>query len=58
MVDNKAVIGINLGHSYGSIAVINKDGHADCIANEDGERQLATAISYNGDQVVCVLLQS
>lgn len=46
-----AVIGINLGHSYSSIACINQHGRADVIANEDGERQLATRIAYNGDQV-------
>ncbi|KAN0063773.1 Hsp70 protein that interacts with Zuo1p [Thecaphora frezii] len=46
-----AVIGINLGHSYGSIACINQHGRADVIANEDGERQIATRIAFNGDQV-------
>ncbi|GAC75364.1 U1 snRNP component [Moesziomyces antarcticus T-34] len=46
-----AVIGINFGHSYSSIACINQHGRADVIANEDGERQLATRIAYNGDQV-------
>ncbi|CDZ97976.1 Molecular chaperones HSP70/HSC70, HSP70 superfamily [Phaffia rhodozyma] len=46
-----AVLGINFGSSFGSIAVIGKEGHADCIANEDGERQIACAISYNGEQV-------
>jgi hypothetical protein len=29
-----------------------EEGHADCIANEEGERQIACAISYNGDQIV------
>ncbi|PWN52252.1 HSP70-domain-containing protein [Violaceomyces palustris] len=46
-----AVIGINFGQSYSSIACINQHGRADVIANEDGERQLATRISFNGDQV-------
>ncbi|MCO5565778.1 hypothetical protein L7F22_019453 [Adiantum nelumboides] len=46
-----AVIGINLGQSYGSIACINQHGRADVIANEDGERQLATRIAFDGDQV-------
>ncbi|SPO29871.1 related to SSZ1 - regulator protein involved in pleiotropic drug resistance [Ustilago trichophora] len=46
-----AVIGINFGHSYSSIACINQHGRADVIANEDGERQLATRIAFNGDQV-------
>ncbi|PWN42621.1 actin-like ATPase domain-containing protein [Ceraceosorus guamensis] len=46
-----AVIGINLGNTYSSIACINQHGRADVIANEDGERQLATRIAFNGDQV-------
>ncbi|WFD00500.1 Hsp70 protein that interacts with Zuo1p [Malassezia yamatoensis] len=46
-----AVIGINLGNTYGSIACINQHGRADVIANENGERQIATRISFNGDQV-------
>ncbi|WFD30511.1 Hsp70 protein that interacts with Zuo1p [Malassezia sp. CBS 17886] len=46
-----AVIGINLGNTYGSIACINQHGHADVIANENGERQIATRIGFNGDQV-------
>ncbi|QRV85307.1 heat shock protein HSP70 family protein [Ceratobasidium sp. AG-Ba] len=43
-----AVIGINFGNAYASIAVINNEGQADCIANEDGERQIAAAVSYFG----------
>ncbi|WFD23297.1 Hsp70 protein that interacts with Zuo1p [Malassezia equina] len=46
-----AVIGINLGNTYGSIACINQHGRADVIANESGERQIATRIAFNGDQV-------
>lgn len=46
-----AVIGINLGNTYGSIASINPHGRADVIANEDGERQIATRISFAGEQV-------
>ncbi|KAL9938139.1 hypothetical protein V8E36_002762 [Tilletia maclaganii] len=46
-----AVIGVNLGLSYSSIASINQHGRADVIANEDGERQLATRIAFNEDQV-------
>ncbi|QRW26301.1 heat shock protein HSP70 family protein [Rhizoctonia solani] len=43
-----AVIGINFGNAYASIAVINNEGEPDCIANEDGERQIAAALSYFG----------
>ena len=46
-----AVIGINLGNTYGSLACINQHGRADVIANESGERQIATRIAFNGDQV-------
>ncbi|KAK0564444.1 Hsp70 protein that interacts with Zuo1p [Tilletia horrida] len=46
-----AVIGLNFGLSYSSIASINPHGRADVIANEDGERQLATRIAFNEDQV-------
>ncbi|WVQ83959.1 hypothetical protein IAT38_006104 [Cryptococcus sp. DSM 104549] len=46
-----SVLGINFGQSYASIAVIDKEGHPTCIANEEGERQIACAISYAGEQV-------
>ncbi|KAL7423321.1 Hsp70 protein that interacts with Zuo1p [Cryptotrichosporon argae] len=45
------ILGVNFGQSYASIAVIDKEGHAACIANEDGERQIACAVSYVGEQV-------
>ncbi|CAL1697107.1 unnamed protein product [Somion occarium] len=45
------VVGINFGNSYASIAVITKEGSADCIANEDGERQIACAISFHGEEI-------
>ncbi|THG97576.1 hypothetical protein EW026_g4444 [Hermanssonia centrifuga] len=45
------VVGINFGNSYASISVLNKEGNADCIANEDGERQIACAISFNGEEI-------
>ena len=27
---------------------------AECIANEDGERQIACAVSFNGEEIVSV----
>ncbi|KAG6827737.1 hypothetical protein H0H92_010615 [Tricholoma furcatifolium] len=45
------IVGINFGNSYASIAVFTKEGHADCIANEDGERQIASAISFLGEEI-------
>lgn len=50
-MSQSAVIGVNFGHSFSSIAAINQHGRADVIANEDGERQLATRIAFNQDQV-------
>ncbi|KAG8869170.1 Hsp70 protein that interacts with Zuo1p [Tulasnella sp. 331] len=47
----ETVIGINFGDNYASIAVINKENQPECIANEDGERQIACAISYNGQEL-------
>lgn len=29
-----------------------KEGKAECIANEDGERQIASAISFYGEELV------
>ncbi|KAM0752239.1 actin-like ATPase domain-containing protein [Meredithblackwellia eburnea MCA 4105] len=45
-----AIVGINFGQSFSSVAIINKEGLADCIANDDGERQIATAVSFNGEE--------
>ncbi|KAI0638747.1 actin-like ATPase domain-containing protein [Trametes polyzona] len=45
------VVGINFGNSYASIAVLAKEGGADCIANEDGERQIACAIAFHGEEL-------
>ncbi|RGB44007.1 heat shock protein 70 family [Rhizophagus diaphanus] len=44
------IIGLRIGQSYSSIAIINKDGRADCIANEDGERQIPTMVAFSGEE--------
>ncbi|KAF8499402.1 Hsp70 protein-domain-containing protein [Gautieria morchelliformis] len=49
--EETAIIGINFGNSYASIAVITKEGNAECIANEDGERQIAAAISFHDEEL-------
>ncbi|KAF8154933.1 Hsp70 protein-domain-containing protein [Crassisporium funariophilum] len=41
------VVGINFGNSYASIA----EGLAESIANEDGERQIACAIAFHGEEM-------
>ncbi|KAI0249447.1 Hsp70 protein-domain-containing protein [Lactifluus subvellereus] len=46
----QTVIGINFGNSFASIAVLTKEGLPECIANEDGERQIACAISFHGEE--------
>ncbi|KAJ3513620.1 hypothetical protein NLJ89_g2852 [Agrocybe chaxingu] len=45
------VVGINFGNSYASIAVFTKEGLADSIANEDGERQIACAVAFHGEEM-------
>jgi len=35
-----------------SIDCFSQEGHASCIANEEGERQIACAVSYNGEEIV------
>lgn len=56
------VVGINFGNSYASIAVLTSEGQSECIATEDGERQIAAVISYHGDETVrpscCIILRS
>ena len=46
------IVGYNFGNTYASIAVLTKDGLPDCIANEDGEPQIACAVSFHGEEVV------
>ncbi|GAO50289.1 hypothetical protein G7K_4419-t1 [Saitoella complicata NRRL Y-17804] len=43
------VLGIAFGNSNSSIAYINNEGKADCIANEDGDRQIPSILAYSGD---------
>ncbi|GAA5909834.1 ribosome-associated complex protein SSZ1 [Sporobolomyces salmoneus] len=45
------LLGLNFGQSFSSVAIIDKEGLADCIANDDGERQIASALSFNGSEV-------
>ncbi|KAG1722783.1 Hsp70 protein-domain-containing protein [Suillus paluster] len=46
-----SIVGINFGNSYASIAVLTKEGLSECIANEDGERQIACAIAFHGEEM-------
>ncbi|CAA9965636.1 Chaperone protein dnaK [Pyrenophora teres f. maculata] len=42
----RVAIGISFGNSYSSIAFTSGEGKAEVIANEDGDRQIPTALSY------------
>ncbi|GAA5861006.1 hypothetical protein JCM8547_008004 [Rhodosporidiobolus lusitaniae] len=44
------LLGLNFGQSFSSVSIIDKEGLADCIANDDGERQIATALSFSGSE--------
>ncbi|KAJ2957918.1 hypothetical protein NQZ79_g6441 [Umbelopsis isabellina] len=50
MSEQANVIGINFGTSYSSIAYMSKDGRTDCIANEDGDRQIASVLAFTGQE--------
>ncbi|CAK9837597.1 heat shock protein Ssz1 [Schizosaccharomyces pombe] len=45
----KTVIGISFGNQNSSIA-FNRDGKTDVLANEEGNRQIPSILSYHGDQ--------
>ncbi|KAI9277068.1 heat shock protein 70 family [Phascolomyces articulosus] len=47
-----SVIGINFGTSYTSIGYLNKEGRADCLANEEGDRQIASVLAFHGNEEV------
>ncbi|KAL1301452.1 hypothetical protein AAFC00_005703 [Neodothiora populina] len=42
----KVAIGISFGNSYSSIAWTSSEGKASVIANEEGDRQIPTVLSY------------
>ncbi|GAM90366.1 hypothetical protein ANO11243_084090 [Dothideomycetidae sp. 11243] len=42
----KVAIGISFGNSYSSIAHTSADGKAEVIANEEGDRQIPSVLSY------------
>ncbi|KAL6712526.1 Hsp70 protein that interacts with Zuo1p [Coniothyrium glycines] len=42
----RVAIGISIGNSYSSIAYTTGDGKAEVIANEDGDRQIPSSLSY------------
>ncbi|KIJ64049.1 hypothetical protein HYDPIDRAFT_91174 [Hydnomerulius pinastri MD-312] len=46
-VSAPSIVGINFGNSFASIA----EGLAECIANEDGERQIACALAFHGEEM-------
>ncbi|KAH7078578.1 Hsp70 protein-domain-containing protein [Paraphoma chrysanthemicola] len=42
----RVAIGLSFGNSYSSIAYTTGEGKAEVIANEDGDRQIPSALSY------------
>ncbi|KAI8391778.1 heat shock protein 70 family [Radiomyces spectabilis] len=52
MSESNAVIGINFGTCYTSIGYVTKEGRADCLANEEGDRQIASVLAFHGEEEV------
>ncbi|KAI8078893.1 heat shock protein 70 family [Halteromyces radiatus] len=52
MSESNAVIGINFGTSSTSIGYVNKEGRADCLANQEGDRQIASVLAFHGEEEV------
>ncbi|PVH94561.1 heat shock protein-like protein 70 [Periconia macrospinosa] len=46
----RVAIGISFGNSYSSIAYTTGEGKAEVIANEDGDRQIPSFLSYVGGE--------
>ena len=49
--ETNTVLGIAFGNSTTQIAFITRAGQPECLANEDGERQIPSILSYSeGDE--------
>jgi molecular chaperone DnaK (HSP70) len=49
----RVAIGISFGNSYSSIAFTSGEGKAEVIANEEGDRQIPSILSYvDGEEFV------
>ncbi|RKO87117.1 heat shock protein 70 family [Blyttiomyces helicus] len=46
--EGKVFIGISFGTLYSSIAILGKNGLAEAIANEDGDRQIPSYVAFCG----------
>ncbi|KAG5460324.1 MAG: heat shock protein 70 family [Olpidium bornovanus] len=44
------VLGISLGSAYSAIAVLDREGRATCIANEDGDRQTPSYVAFLAEE--------
>ncbi|KAF1810246.1 actin-like ATPase domain-containing protein [Eremomyces bilateralis CBS 781.70] len=62
--DSRVCIGVSFGNSYSSIAYTAADGKTEVIANEDGDRQIPSILSYvsgeefNGNQAKAQLVRN
>ncbi|BFZ56288.1 Hsp70 protein that interacts with Zuo1p [Savitreella phatthalungensis] len=63
-VEETAVIGISFGNTTSAISYTNREGKAECIANEEGNRSIPSALSYvggdeyHGDQAYAQLIRN
>ncbi|TPX43714.1 hypothetical protein SeMB42_g04621 [Synchytrium endobioticum] len=44
--EQQAWIGVSLGSAYSTISTLNREGRAEVIANADGERQIASCVTF------------
>jgi L1 cell adhesion molecule like protein len=52
----KTLIGISFGTVYSCISIPNGNGgFAEAIANEDGDRQIPSFVSFTGYEIVTII---
>ena len=52
MINRKLAVGIDLGTTYSSIAIVNDNGDPDILTNAEGERLTPSAIFFDEDSIV------
>ncbi|CCG82562.1 Heat shock protein 70 homolog C57A7.12 [Taphrina deformans PYCC 5710] len=62
--ETSTVIGLGFGNTTSAISYTNREGKAECIANEEGNRSIPSALSYvggdeyHGDQAAAQLVRN
>jgi heat shock protein 1/8 len=51
------VLGVNFGATASSVAILTSNGQAEVIADDDGFRQIANAVSFTDEEEVPLLGQ-